>query len=78
VTAEALVLCMAAATAGLFLATGVATFAQIAAGMQLQGSVPALVLLMGLGLAALLAAVASAVPSWRASRLSVIAALAVQ
>jgi len=78
VTAEALVLCMVAAAAGLLLAAGVAALAQIAAGMQLQGSVPALVLLMGLVLAALLAAVASAIPSWRASRLSVVAALAVQ
>jgi len=78
VAAEALVLCLVAAVAGLLLATAAATLAQIAAGMQLQGSVPVVVLLLGLFLAALVAAIASAIPSWRASRLSVVAALAVQ
>jgi putative ABC transport system permease protein len=78
VTAEALVLSLAAAAAGLMLATAAATLAQLAAGMQLQGSVPVLVLLLGLLLAVLVAAIASAIPSWRASRLSVVAALAVQ
>ena len=78
VAAEALVLCMAAAAAGLLLVEGVVWGASKAAGMQLQGAVPAVVLLLGLACAALLAATSSAIPCWRASRLSVVEALTVQ
>ena len=78
VAGEALVLCLVAASAGLGLSKVVVWLAYIMGGMQLQGSVPAGVLVIGLLCAAALAATASAIPCWRASRLSVVDALVVQ
>jgi putative ABC transport system permease protein len=77
VISESLSLCLAAAAAGLIAAEGVALLASLFANAYLGGVLPPTVLLAGVACAVVLAIVGSLVPGWRASRLSIIDALAV-
>jgi putative ABC transport system permease protein len=73
VLAEAIIVCLAAAAAGLALATLVFPFAaRIVFGLAM----PKVTVVIGLGLAAAVALVSAAIPAARAARLRVVSALA--
>jgi putative ABC transport system permease protein len=77
VISESLSLCLAAAAAGLLAAEGVALLASLFANAYLGGVLPPTVLLAGVACAVVLAIIGSLIPGWRASRLSIVDALAV-